>query len=177
MIDVEKQIEEVMVLVGKLEARYGDARAAQALREDDVLDELYAEARVCKLEVLNHLRTLLSSAQSGEQAPYAVLTREIGESDFFDHKPVKPNSVHHLHAKQSPYYDYVELYTHPAPAMEVERDAKRWKMVELICREVMLSPDKRTEDTAVSAYVNAVGSGLDYQAAVDAAIAASQPNG
>ena len=52
--------------------------------------------------------------------PYAVLVREIGESSFFDSKPIKPGSVQHIHAKTSPHYDYVELYTAPQ-AQDVER--------------------------------------------------------
>lgn len=53
-----------------------------------------------------------------------------------------------------------------------EKDAARWRMVELISREIMMHPDKRTALEEVAAYMHATHSGLDMQGAVDAAIAA-----
>lgn len=158
MIDVEKQICEVMELVQYL---MNAQSSSQRIREKKSLE--------------SKLRTLLSIAQSGEQAPKFFFNPRDAERYHDGQSRFDCGS---LPVSRKPDRYYTDpLYTHPAPSLEVELDAKRWKMVELICREVMLSPDKRTEDAAVSAYVNAVGSGLDYQAAVDAAIAASQPNG
>lgn len=78
-----------------------------------------------KLYTEPQLSTLLAgvsapAAQAVE--PYAVLVREIGESSFFDSKPIKPGSVQHIHAKTSPHYDYVELYTAPQAQADA-RDA------------------------------------------------------
>lgn len=167
MIDVEKRIEEVMRKVEFMRgaAQFGSPCELDAARKD-------VEATI---------RTMLSSAQSGEQAPYAVLTREIGESDFFDHKPVKPNSVHHLHAKQSPYYDYVELYTHPAPAMEVVNE---WEGIESlpVCDDLiwLYCQDTNTIDGPIEPCPSFVDSWTHWayaNAPSTAVIDASQPNG
>ena len=58
-----------------------------------------------------------------------------------------------------------------------EKDAARWRMVELISREIMMHPDKRTALEEVAAYMHATHSGLDMQGAVDAAIAAQTKAG
>lgn len=52
------------------------------------------------------------------------------------------------------------------------KDAARWRMIELLSREIMMHPDKRTALEEVAAYMHATHSGLDMQGAVDAAIAA-----
>ena len=57
------------------------------------------------------------------------------------------------------------------------KDAERWRMVELISREIMIHPDKRTEPQAVAAYMRASSSGLEILSAVDAAIAAQVKQG
>lgn len=60
--------------------------------------------------------------------------------------------------------------TPPAQAAEsVREDAARWQMAVLVGNEVMLHPDKRSNPSAVKAYMDAVHSGLDLTGAVDAA--------
>lgn len=54
-------------------------------------------------------------------------------------------------------------------AESVLEDAARWQMAVLIGNEVMLHPDKRSNPSAVKAYMDAVHSGLDFTGAVDAA--------
>ena len=56
-----------------------------------------------------------------------------------------------------------------APADSVLEDAARWQMAVLVGNEVMLHPDKRSNPSAVKAYMDAVHSGLDLTGAVDAA--------
>ena len=51
----------------------------------------------------------------------------------------------------------------------VLEDAARWQMAVLVGNEVMLHPDKRSNPSAVKAYMDAVHSGLDLTGAVDAA--------
>jgi hypothetical protein len=55
------------------------------------------------------------------------------------------------------------------PADSVLEDAARWQMAVLVGNEVMLHPDKRSNPSAVKAYMDAVHSGLDLTGAVDAA--------
>lgn len=155
MIDVAKQIEEVM---GKAQ-EFASTWASVDGPFDD--GSTMQRANESKAELRGMIAALLSSAQSGEQAPYAVLTRKIGESDFFDHKPVKPNSVHHLHAKQSPHYDYVELYSHPAPALEVERKELDQDVIDELAEKHGLDFMEYTP----------------FARDLEAAIAASKPNG
>ncbi len=64
----------------------------------------------------------VAATQPARAQPYAVLVREIGESSFFDSKPIKPGSAQHLHAKSSPHYDYVELYEAAPQAQDGQRD-------------------------------------------------------
>jgi hypothetical protein len=70
--------------------------------------------------------------QAAPQAsePYAVLVFERGEEGPFDRKPVKPNSMPHLHAKRDPHYGYIELYTHPTQqglgTIEDPKEMARW---------------------------------------------------
>ena len=56
-----------------------------------------------------------------------------------------------------------------APTDSVREDAARWQMAVLVGNEVMLHPDKRSNPSAVKAYMEAVHSGLDLTGAVDAA--------
>lgn len=49
-------------------------------------------------------------------APVAVLVREIGESTWFDHRPVKPGSPEHHAIAASAEMDYCIVYTAPAVA-------------------------------------------------------------
>lgn len=57
------------------------------------------------------------------------------------------------------------------------KDAARWRMIELLSREIMMHPDKRTALEEVAAYMHATHSGLDIKGAVDAAIAAQTKAG
>ena len=60
------------------------------------------------------------------------------------------------------------------PAESVQEDAARWRMAALVGNEVMVHPDKRNHAAAVAAYMQAVSSGLDLTAAIDAARAAQE---
>ena len=66
------------------------------------------------------------------------------------------------------------LYTSPPPKSDEARDAERWHMADLINRESNLHPDSRKHQVALSAYRDAFKSGLDFCAAIDAALAAQQ---
>lgn len=62
-----------------------------------------------------------------------------------------------------------------APASQGDAlDAERWRMAALVGNEVMVHPDKRNHAAAVAAYMQAVSSGLDLTAAIDAARAAQE---
>ena len=61
-----------------------------------------------------------------------------------------------------------------APADSVQEDAARWRMAALVGNEVMVHPDKRNHAAAVAAYMQALSSGLDLTAAIDAARAAQE---
>ena len=87
----------------------------------------------------------LAAVQQGVQ-PYAVLVFERGEEGPFDRKPVKPDSVQHLHAKRDPHYDYIELYTHPT---QQGLDAGNTDADRLIGR--LLSSDPDFEDCTAAA--------------------------
>ncbi len=50
------------------------------------------------------------------QEPVAVLRREIGESDWFDHTPVRPGSAEHDCAALLPEWDYCPVYAAPVAA-------------------------------------------------------------
>ncbi len=64
----------------------------------------------------------------------------------------------------------MQATTPPAQAADsVREDAARWQMAVLVGNEVMLHPDKRSNPSAVKAYMDAVHSGLDLTGAVDAA--------
>lgn len=63
-------------------------------------------------------REQAARAQGGQGAePVALLRREIGESSWFDHTPVKPNTQEADALKSSPILDYCEVYTQPRPAV------------------------------------------------------------
>ena len=64
--------------------------------------------------------------------------------------------------------------TSPPPKSDEARDAERWHMADLINRESNLHPDSRKHQVALSAYRDAFKSGLDFCAAIDAALAAQQ---
>ena len=66
------------------------------------------------------------------------------------------------------------LYTSPPPKSDEARDAERWRMAELLNREALTHPDSRKHQYAFSAYRDAINSGLDFGAAIDAALAAQQ---
>lgn len=74
--------------------------------------------------------------------------------------------------------DYAKAYhaanaPQPSPAAQGDAlDAERWRMAALVGNEVMVHPDKRNHAAAVAAYMQAVSSGLDLTAAIDAARAA-----
>ena len=70
--------------------------------------------------------------------------------------------------------DGTKLYTSPPPKSDEARDAERWHMADLINRESNLHPDSRKHQVALSAYRDAFKSGLDFCAAIDAALAAQQ---
>ena len=61
----------------------------------------------------DQLRRLKPRVQTDMQSsnPYAVLVREIGETSFFDHRPVRPGTEQHLAAMRNPELDYVELFS------------------------------------------------------------------
>ncbi len=66
--------------------------------------------------------------QSGQGVePVALLQREIGESTWFDHVPVKPNTREAEGLKASPILDYCEVYTHPQPAQQGSVP-KEWRL-------------------------------------------------
>lgn len=70
------------------------------------------------------------------------------------------------------FYQYkIDAASTPAAqaADSVREDAARWQMAVLVGNEVMLHPDKRSNPSAVKAYMDAVHSGLDLTGAVDAA--------
>ena len=83
MMDVEKQIEEITKLA------YDIGAYPLAFKEE--------------------LRTLLSSAQSGEQVPFGYVNTNTGQF-FKDVEPCRKNNEGHWRT----------VYTHPAPALEVD---------------------------------------------------------
>lgn len=67
--------------------------------------------------------------------------------------------------------------TQPAAQGVDAQDAARWRMITLIEREVMMHPDKRSSPEAVGAYMKAVREGLNFEAAIDASLAAQAKQG
>lgn len=71
----------------------------------------------------DQLRRLKLGAQADTNVePYAVLFREIGETSFFDHRPVRPGTEQHLAAMRNPELDYVELFIAAPGAHTGSRD-------------------------------------------------------
>lgn len=103
MIDVEKQIEEVMELVQDL---MNAQSSSQRIREKKTLE--------------SKLRTLLSSAQSGEQAKSAEAMQAVrngGCGCCSNACADREDGCRHIHEKPS------AADMRPAPALEVGRDA------------------------------------------------------
>jgi hypothetical protein len=94
----------------------------------------------------------------GDAKPMALLRREIGESSWFDHTPVRPNTKEAELLKASPIVDYCEVYTHPQPAKQV-RVPEGWKLVPV-------EPDEYMCNAGISAFC---GGGRVFQAMVNAA--------
>lgn len=69
------------------------------------------------------------------------------------------------------------IATQPAAQGVDAQDAARWRMITLIEREVMMHPDKRSSPEAVGAYMKAVREVLNFEAAIDAALAAKAKQG
>ena len=64
--------------------------------------------------------------------------------------------------------------TPPAQAAADARDAERWRMAVLIKSETLTPPDHRKNQQALNAYIKALGGGIDFQGAIDAALATHQ---
>lgn len=171
MIDVEKQIEEVMGFVlDCLEARAdwldsGCTSESDKSRYDKAWEAIRAK-----------LRTMLSSAQSEEQEPKWFM-RMSKDGQAICH--LEPFVAERERAEiEMTGGSLLPVYTHPATARGVDaQDAARWRMAKLIYRETMFHPDKRTATEAVAAYMHAVHSGLDIQGAIDAALAVQAKQG
>ena len=75
----------------------------------------------------------------------------------------------------------IPLYTHPAPLVpdDVVRDAERWRIANLTVETALKHPDHRTseESVAFNAYRCAVENGLNFEAAIDAAMQAAKEGG
>lgn len=67
---------------------------------------------------INKLTAL--KAESAE--PKAVLCREIGETTWFEHVPVKPGTERHHYLDSSPEFDTCEVYAAPRPAAAVPEE-------------------------------------------------------
>lgn len=86
----------------------------------ELIDRLNEEADLCQNEGATDIAALLweaakaLSAQQGEAI--AVLRREIGESTWFDHTPVRPGSKAHLELQASGEMDYCVVYAAPPAA-------------------------------------------------------------
>lgn len=86
------------------------------------------ENEVCDISgTRDQLRRLKHRVQTDTQSaePYAVLVREIGETSFFDHRPVRPGTEQHLAAMRNPELDYVELYSSAQGERADSRDVIR----------------------------------------------------
>lgn len=82
--------------------------------EFDPDKELFAEDKESHWQAWQAAR-----AQNGQGAePVALLRREIGESSWFDHTPVMPNTAEAEGLKASTEMDYCKVYTHPQPAQQ-----------------------------------------------------------
>ncbi|WP_447988387.1 hypothetical protein [Achromobacter spanius] len=65
--------------------------------------------------------SLASAPVAGEAV--AVLRREIGESSWFDHRPVRPGSEDHAAIQKSAEWDYCPVYAAPQASEAVRLDA------------------------------------------------------
>ncbi|KVX06413.1 hypothetical protein ASL22_13180 [Alcaligenes faecalis] len=67
------------------------------------------------------LRATQQQPVSGaDELPVAVLRREIGESSWFDHSPVRPGSAEHLDLREKTEWDYCPVYVQPQPSGNTE---------------------------------------------------------
>lgn len=55
------------------------------------------------------------AAQGQDAEPVAVLRREIGESSWFDHSPLRPGSAEHREVQTKPEWDYCPVYAYAHP--------------------------------------------------------------
>lgn len=168
MIDVEKQIEEVMGLVG----RYGNLNYQECdadYREHQSKSEAYAQdQKETFAQIEEKLRALLSSAQSGEQAEKAAkydhllpyLCKTCGGYGLVDRR------CHDDPLGAEPCPDC----NHPAPTMEVEH--KALPLVEAMQLGLEAYSYARSHGTGTTNWAYAIT--RFYERAL---LSASQPNG
>lgn len=179
---VEKQIEEVMVLVNTVQKNR--VCAEMALEHKDHYNE---KAQAAATQIIAKLRTLLSSAQSGEQVPFMYAIADGYGNAFFEEQGCVSSEAKDLQPEVDglnenldgePPYKVVAVYTHQSQALEVERNAARWReVIKHIGAESLLG-GARYVICAMPAPLNVMrGSVVEHFAkTVDASIAASQPN-
>ena len=59
----------------------------------------------------------------------------------------------------------------------LRKDGERWAMSHLVSKEALTPPEKRQHQNVLNAYFKATGAGLDWVAAIDAAIDAAKDQG
>ncbi|WP_461533471.1 hypothetical protein [Sinomicrobium sp.] len=92
------------------EGEYGGLPLDRFEKDGDYLDDFVQSMWMA-------WQAALAQSEQGAE-PVALLRREIGESSWFDHTPVRPNTKEAELLKASPIVDYCEVYTHPQPAQQ-----------------------------------------------------------
>ena len=107
-----------------------------------------------------------------EEATWVYFKRPDG---FY--QAVTPNDSHQSHAQTLHMLMRAMLAATPTPPAQAAadaRDAERWRMAVLIQSETLTPPDHRKNQQALNAYIKALGGGIDFQGAIDAALATHQ---
>lgn len=167
----EKQIEEVMRKIH----RYGDEREWATSDQDEM------KCTSLALKIRDEIRTLLSSAQSGEQAPKFFFNPRDAERYHDGQSRFDCGSLPVSRRADSYYTE--PLYTHPAPALEMVLDAKRYSIIANHWKKATFKYDRKGDLTSFVVHVDLAKEGLGASTMAStfdealAVIAASQPNG
>lgn len=96
-----------------------------------VVAERYGHPQVQRAWEVWQARAALAAAPAATQEvqdaqPVAILRREIGESSWFDHTPVRPGPAEHQGLITSAEWDYCPVHAAPQPAAEPETTAEQF---------------------------------------------------
>jgi hypothetical protein len=84
------------------------------------------------LSALMELDDILAAPQQAAE-PMAILCREIGETTWFDHTPIRPGTTTHMVRNSSPEWDTCEVYAGHPPAQPEQHKSQCLKCNDTGC--------------------------------------------